>query len=240
MRSAPRNELVTIMTTEPPLTLREVALLLGKIVRLPNGKPDVRRLLALLKAEELNAGFEYPGIRMYWIRIPKSYWAGVNSRKFGVLWFRTDDPRTGTYQVRIADFADEFFQVVSQEAAGTDAVLEEMKKALSAARRRYEVVITNVEWTKYLERNQIPTSALQKRSYAGRPPKDVWHQLAPIIAAQVITLDKQILDSRDYSSIAKSVYALANEEGIKGLPIVDTIKDVISKAFAQAEKLSRL
>jgi hypothetical protein len=56
----------------------------------------------------------------------------------------------------------------------------------------------------------------------------------------VITLDKQILDSRDYSSIAKSVYALASEEGIKGLPIVDTIKDVISKAFAQAEKLSRL
>ena len=228
------------MTTEPPLTLREVALLLGKIVHLPNHKPDVHRLLALLKAEELKAGFEYPGIKVYWIRIPKSYWAAVSSRKFRVLWYKTDDRRTGTYQVRIADFAGEFVQVVSQETTGTDAVLAEMKQALLAARQRYEVVITNEEWTKYLERNQIPASALQKRSYAGRPPKDLWRQLAPIIAAHMMTFDKELLDSRDYSAIATSVYTLASKEGINGLPDVDRIKDVISKAFAQAEKLSRL
>jgi hypothetical protein len=71
----------------------------------------VQRLLALLKAEELKAGFEYPGIKVYWIQIPKSHWAGVNSRKFGVLWLKTNDPRTGTYLVRIADFADDVFQV---------------------------------------------------------------------------------------------------------------------------------
>jgi hypothetical protein len=227
------------MTTEPPLTLREVALQLGKIDRLPNGKPDVHRLLALLKAEELKAGFEYPGIKVYWIRIPKSYWAGVNSRKFGVLWYKADYPKSGTYQVQITDFAGEFDQVVSQETTGTDAVLAEMKNALFAARRRYEVVITNEEWTKYLERHQIPASALQKRSYAGRPPKDLWRQLAPIIASRMMTLDKQLLDSRDYSSIARSVCTLGNEEGIERLPGVDEIKDVISKAFAQAEKLSR-
>jgi hypothetical protein len=112
-----------------------------------------------------------------------------------------------------------------------------MKKALSAARRRYEVLITNEEWSKYLERHQIPASALQKRSYAGR---DLWHQLAPIIAAQMMILGKQPSDSRDYAFIATSVYALASEEGIKGLPVVDKIIEVISKAFARAEKFSRL
>jgi hypothetical protein len=228
------------MTTELTLTLREVALLLGKIGRLSRGKPDVPRLLALLKAEALKAGFVFPGTQEYWIPITKSYWAGVDSRKFGVLRYKADNPRTGTYQVRITDFVDEYLQMVSQETMETNALLEEMKKALSAAQRRFEVVITNEEWTKYLEQNQIPTSALQKKSYAGRPPKDVWRQLVPIIAAHMMTLDKRAGKPPDHLAIATSIHALASKEGsINSLPAVDAIRDVISKAFAQAEKLPR-
>jgi hypothetical protein len=233
------------MTTEPPLTLREVVHRMHSILRLPSKATAVPRLLGLLKAGELQAGFEFPGTRVYWIPIPTSYWTAVSSYKFGSLRFvRGDKIRIGTYQVRIGGFADEYTRVVSQEIhekppESITAVLNELKHGLSGAQRQYEVAITNEEWTKYLERNQITASALDNRSPAGRREKTSWHHLLPIIAAYLMTLDKRSGESRDYLYIATSVRELASKEGIIDLPAVDTIKDVISKAFAQAEKLSR-
>ena len=123
------------MTTEPPLPLRQVALLLGNIQRLPNSRHDVSGLLRLLKAGELKAGFEFPGTRVFWIPISTSYWTGVSSDKFRALRYQSGDKlKQGTYKVRISDFVDEYIQVVSPEiTVAIPAVLDELRKALSAA-----------------------------------------------------------------------------------------------------------
>jgi hypothetical protein len=127
------------MTTEPPLPLRQVALLLGNIQQLPRNQSDVSGLLRLLKAGELKAGFEFPGTRVFWIPISTRYWTGVSSDKFRALRYQSDDKlKKGTYKVLISDFVDEYIQVVSP--VSIPAVLDELRKALSAARQSFEVV----------------------------------------------------------------------------------------------------
>jgi hypothetical protein len=233
------------MTNEPPLTLREVALQLAKILRLSRRKSAVPRLLGLLKVGELKAGFEFPGTRVYWIPIPTSYWTGISSHKFGTLRsVAGDNFKIGTYQVWISDFVDEYIQVVSQEIFGVtpgsnNAVLDELKKALSAAQQPYEVGITNEEWTKYLARNQIPDPALQQSLSSGRPEKTSWHHLVPIIAAYMMTLDKSPQEPRNHLHIGAKVHELASKDGIPDLPSVDTIRDIISKVFTRAKELSK-
>jgi hypothetical protein len=152
-----------------------------------------------------------------------------------------DKRRTGTYEVRISEFADEYIQAASQQMAEmtSASMLNEFKKALSAAQQRYEVGIVAQEWMNYLERHEIREPAVQKRPSAGRHPKTSWHHLAPIIAAYMMTLDKRPGDSRDHDSLAKMILQLAKEEGIADLPAPDTLADVISKTFAKARELSK-
>ena len=183
------------MATEPNLTLREVVRRLSRIRGLPKRKRAIADLLGLLRAGELSAGFEFPASSVVWIPIPKQYWVGVSSQKFRSLRYSPDDDRdTGTYEVRITAFIEEYIDVISQKikATATDQVaasLEELQKALSASNRRYEVAITAAEWTKYLEIHQIQEPVLHETR--GRHPKTSWHHLAPIIAAYMMTLEKR-------------------------------------------------
>jgi hypothetical protein len=229
------------MIAEPNLPLREVAKRLAQIRGLPKGKTAVSALLGLLKTGELKAGFEFPGTSVLWISIPTSYWTAVSSNMFRSLQYVAGDKRrTGTYEVRISEFADEYMQAVSQQMAETTStsMLNEFKKALSAAQQRYEVGITAQEWMNYLERHQIREPAVQKRSSGGRHPKTSWHHLTPIIAAYMMTLDKRPSESLDHDSIAKMILQLAKEEDIPDLPAPDTLSDVIAKIFSRVKRLS--
>jgi len=54
-----------------------------------------------------------------WIPIPASFWTGVSSHKFGSLrYVQGDKHKTGTYEVRISDFIEEYIQVVSLQFQG--------------------------------------------------------------------------------------------------------------------------
>jgi hypothetical protein len=204
----------------------------------------VPELLRLLKGGELKAGFEFPGTKVFWIPIPTSYWTGVSSHKFGSLQHvQGDKHKKGTYEVRICDFVEEYIQVVSQQLQGmasdsTATVYGELRKALSAAQKPYEVAVTGEEWAKYLERHQISDYEVPQKSPAGRREKTSWSHLAPIIAAYMMTLDKRPGQSRDQQSIAANVLELARKDGILDLPAVDTVRDAIAKAFVRAEQLS--
>jgi len=227
------------MTAEPPLPLRQVALLLGNIHQLPKNQSDVFGLLRLLKAGELKAGFEFPGTRVFWIPISTSYWTRVSSDKFRALQYKSGDRlKKGTYKVPISDFVDEYIQVVSPEiTVSIPAALDELRKALSAARQSFEVAITHEEWTKYLKQHQISDSALRRRPSSGRSEKSSWHHLLPIIAGFLMTEKNPEQLSRDY--IAAKVRELANKDGITDLPSVATIRDIISKTFKRASEFRR-
>jgi hypothetical protein len=234
------------MPTESPITLRDVVGHLHQILRLPRKKSAITKLLGLLQAGDLKAGFQFPGGKVYWIPIPTSYWAGVSSHKFRTLrYVPGDENRTGTYEVRIGNFVDDYIQAVSQEisettTATTSTLLDELKKALPAAQKRYEVAITHEEWTKYLSQHEISSSMLQQRSPAGNREKSGWHHLVPIIASYMMTLNDRPDESRDRKAIAGMVLQIAKLENISyDLPSVPTLADTISKVFTRFEQLSK-
>jgi hypothetical protein len=238
------------MAAESTIVLREIAHRLGNIRRLPSGKSAVPELLRLLKSGELNAGFAFPARSVHWISIPTSYWTGVTSQEFRSLQFvQGDKHKTGTYTVRISQFADEYVRVVSQQFENDGAsgatrakitlILDELKTALSVSQRSYEVALIEQEWTDYLQRHSISESSLQQKPSAGRREKTSWHHLVPIIAGYMMTLDKRPQESRDHFFIGTKILELAEKAGIPDLPSADTIRDVISKVFASAGEFSK-
>jgi hypothetical protein len=237
----------TTMSAGSILTLREVAKRLAQIRRLPSGKIAVPELLRLLRSGELKAGFEFPGTTVRWIPIPTSYWTAVSSAKFGSLrYIEGDKKKTGTYEVRIYDFVDEYMEVLSHNQQGTtsdttaEMLRDELKKALCAAPRPYEVGITAEEWTAYLKRNQLSDAEPSQRSVAGRREKTSWSHLAPIIAGcMMIQYKRYSGSSSDQLAIATAIIEIAHKEEVPDLPAPDTLRDVISKAFARAEALSK-
>ena len=106
------------MTAERIIALREVAIRLARIRRLRAGKIPVPALLGLLKSGELNAGFQFPGATVTWIPIPTSYWTGISTHKFRSLQYKAGDKhKKGTYEVKIAEFIDEYLQIKAQSSS---------------------------------------------------------------------------------------------------------------------------
>ena len=225
---------------EPALSLREVLLRLTLIDRLPKNKVSIDKLFGLLKAGQLNAGFYFPATKIIWISIPQEYWTGLPKAKFRSLRYLSDESKSGTYEVSISDFIDQYMAAVSQliDSAPSDRgarALEELEYALSASQKRYEVAVRAQDWKNYLERNKIAEPAV--RETRGRRPKESWHHLAPIIAGYMMTLDNRTNESRDHDSIAKMILQLAKKDNIPDLPAVETLADVVSKAFDEAKEL---
>jgi hypothetical protein len=87
------------MNAQPTITLRDVG---RRLARLPSSKTGGiadGKLLGLLKAGELKAGFYFPGPYLSWIPISPSYWAGISSDQFTSI--RRSDKKNlrGTFKV---------------------------------------------------------------------------------------------------------------------------------------------
>ena len=68
--------------------------------------------------------------------------------KFRSLYYDVDnEQKSGTFKVRIGQFAGEYLKALSQSRMGKDiaTIQEEFQKALETGPRSYEVVITNDE-----------------------------------------------------------------------------------------------
>jgi hypothetical protein len=100
------------MTNQRTLTLRAVALELGKSQAPNNSKIADGKLLGLLKSGELTAGFEFPGLVTRWVPIPATYWMRITSDKFRGIRRGGNSRADGTYKVRVSSFVDEYFQLV--------------------------------------------------------------------------------------------------------------------------------
>jgi hypothetical protein len=227
---------------DPALSLRDVLKRLARIDRLPKKKTSVDKLLSLLRAGQIKAGFYFPASKLIWILIPQEYWVGLPKKRVQSLRYSSEESGSGTYEVRITDFVDQYMDAVLQliDSAASDqgaGVVGELKRALSSSQKRFEVAVRVQDWKDYLERNNIAEPAL--RETRGRHQKEGWRDLASIIAAYMMTLEKRPKDSRDHDSIARMILQLAEGEKISDLPASDTLADLIAKTFIRAKNLSK-
>jgi hypothetical protein len=219
------------------ITLRDVAIRLGKIKQPTTKAIADTQLLSLLKSGELKAGFDFPGRTKHWISIQPDYWLKIDSSKFRSI--RRNEG--ATFKVSIRDFADEYSQLIFAESeiqnratASNVSLKDEFRIGLQAAARKYEVVVQAGEWEDYLKRHQLREPVLiAQKGKGGRNPKAAWRELAEIIPAYLLACQAERLQPPRYETAADEIFKIAIDKGIdaNSLPQPSTLKDVISRIF---------
>jgi hypothetical protein len=217
------------------ITLRELALRLEKIERPKSKAIADGKLLGLLKAGELKAGFHFRGRTVRWVPIEPDYWRTVSSSRFRSI--RREGGRV--YKVNISPFANTYIESLTEikEQKNKDSqieLLDEFKATLSAASRKYEVVVNVEEWERYLRTHSLaePSGAIGR---GGRHPLAAWRKLVPIIPAYLLAYQEKYHQPVNYEQAGKQIHTYAKNKGridAASLPSPDTIKDVISEIYA--------
>jgi hypothetical protein len=232
------------MDAPPTITLRDVALRLARLPKSGTGKIADSKLLGLLKAGELKAGFHFPGPFTSWILISPSYWAGISSDEFRSIRISAKNRnRNGTFKVRLSQVANECVDVIFQhlniEKDGKDdAVWREVKATLAAASRRYEVCIPEQDWEDYLQRHHLEEPAPDTKGKAGRRQKEGWRHLCVLVGAYLIKHRRMTTEQPKFEEAARQIHKIGKDEAIPGLPAWPTIKGAISEIYAKADTLS--
>jgi hypothetical protein len=230
------------MDVRRTVPLRIIARRLPKVLN-RRARTATGDLLSLLRSGELKAGFDFPGRVKRWISIPASYWAGIGSDQFRTLHYEKGNKhKPGTFKVRISQFADEFVQAVSSDLENgsreTASLLDELKGALSAASRRYEVVITEQEWKSYLQKHNL-SEPPDLNPKAGRHQLPAWRDIAIVIGAYLIkhhATEKE--KPLKIEEAAKKIHDIAKNKEISGMPAWTTIKDILSQMRSTSDTLS--
>jgi hypothetical protein len=195
-------------------------------------------LLSLLKAGTIEAGFQFPGSTVWWIKIPARYWTTISNDKFGVIRRSPKKPKSGAFKIRLGRFADEITAQIGQQREGQSApASEEWKAVLKATTRLYEVEIIEREWANYLATCAAPLP-LEIRSKSGRHAKTAWRDLCVIIGAYILKHCEITEEKIKINEASIKIHEIAKDEGIADLPAASTIRDRLSQIFLKAETLS--
>lgn len=227
-----------IVTVEQTIPLRDIGRRLAQLQR-SRDKVASDELLSLLKSGEITAGFRFTGRTIFWIKIPVHYWVPVRSDKFRVIRYSSKKKNSGTFKVRLGQFAEDIVaQVNEQLEKKKSEASEEWKAVLKATTHTYEVEITEREWADYLNRNNLTEPGPEIKSKSGRNQKKGWRDLSIIISAYIIKHYETMKEEIKAEEASKKIHEIAKAGNIIDLPSASTIKDELSKIRAKAETLS--
>ena len=230
------------MDAQPTIPLREVALRLARLPKSGTGKIANGKLLGLLQAGDLQAGFHFPGKLASWIPISRTYWASVSSDRFRSIRRSEKDKLSGTFKVRLSDVADEYVEVTSQrleidQRGSTDNIWHEIKATLAVASHRFEVLIREQDWDDYLKKHDLEEPTRVGKSKGGRHPKEGWRELCVLMGAYIAKHHRTTKEAPKIEEASRQIHKIAEDEGISGLPAWPTIKGVLSEIYSKADNI---
>jgi len=221
---------------EIAISLREAAIRLAR-----GSKPsDPRTLLSLLKADQIKAGFQFPaGEVPLRVNIPMEFWSTVDSARFTTaLKVVSDKPSSGAYKVRLADFAKEIGDLMSQKQSDSP---KQWVAAFGATRHQYEVDILDGEWRRFSEEHPeyFALAPQAPGSTRGNKQKKGWRDLAVIIAVHMVKLYQEPSKHRaKIDQVKNDIYEIAKTAKINDLPKPDAIGRVVSEIVNKIEAIS--
>ena len=220
-------------TDKPGISLRDVVALLN-----PGSKTrEYSKLLGLLKAGQIKAGFRFPAFGSFWLEIPTAYWSNVDSATFRLkLRLDSDRPSSGTFRVKLADFAEQIGEVVAQRSKPGNS--KHLAEVLAATERQYEVEILEEEWARFLEANPSHLPPPPQKSTRGRQQLESWRDLCVYIGAYIMKHHKKTQERMKLVEASKRIHEIAKSEKIHGLPAAGTIERALSEIIAKAEEIS--
>ncbi|MGB7102406.1 MAG: hypothetical protein WBD95_27035 [Xanthobacteraceae bacterium] len=218
--------------TKPGISLRDVAARLNP----GSNKRDYSKLLSLLKAGQIKAGFRFPAFGSLWIEIRTAYWSGVDSAEFRTsLRFDKGRPSSGAFSVSLAVFAEQICDVLAQRSE--PANWKHMAELLAATGKRYEVEILEEEWARFLEVNPSYLPAPRQKSRRGRYELESWRDLCIYIGAYIIKHHQKKTSPRiKLVEASETIHKITENEGIRGA--ASTIERALSEIVAKAEVIS--
>jgi hypothetical protein len=226
------------VTVEQTITLRDVARRLAPL-RHSRDKVASDELLDLLKSGEITAGFRFPGCTILWIKIPVIYWVPFSSNKFRIIRHSSKKKNSGVLTVQLGEFAEDIVNQLNAQLENKKTKdLDEWKALLKATTLSYEVEITVSEWANYLNRHNLTEPDPEIKSKSGRHEKTGWRALSVIIGAYIIKHYQETHEHIKIEEASKKIYKLAEADKIPDLPAAPTIKEMLSKIHARAEKIS--
>jgi hypothetical protein len=231
------------MDAQPTIPLRDVALRLARLPKSGTGKIADGKLLGLLQAGDLQAGFYFPGELASWIPISPIYWAGVSTDKFRSIRLSKKNSLPGTFKVRLSDVADEYVRVMSKrpeinQRGSPETIWREIKATLAAASRRFEVLIREQDWEDYLNKHNLEEPFPVGKRKGGRPQKQGWRELCVLVGAYLIKHRTMTKEDPKIEESARQIHKIAKDEGIPGLPAWPTIKAALSDIYSKADNIS--
>jgi hypothetical protein len=159
----------------------------------------------------------------------------VGHEKFRVIRRSSEDRRSGTFKVRVGDFADVVAVAVLERAGEKPTEFSaELKSILSATKRSYDVEIVESEWQAYRQAHPTP----DPKRKAGRHQKEGWRDLCVIIGAYLMKHLEKTAEPLKVEHAADAIFGIGKTENIKDLPAAGTIKDVLSAIKAKLADIS--
>jgi hypothetical protein len=216
---------------EETMILRDAA---RRLARARNQKAkgiESSKLLSLLRSGELKAGFYILGGAV-WIEIPLTYWLGIGSSKFRRIG-RTDDPKSGAYNIRANEFPDQVARIICNEVGGneqtsgrsqTNPSRERIATVIAAAARSCEVTVKTKDFSDYLQRHSFKENISTPN--VGRRRKEGWRDICSYMAAYMVAYYQEGLTA-EHS--AEEIVDIAKANGVENLPSADTLKVQVSK-----------
>lgn len=217
-------------TDKPGISLRDVVARLNP----DSNTREYSKLLGLLKVGQIKAGFRFPAFGSLWIEIPKTFWSSVDSAKFRTLRLNKDNPSSGTFRVRLADFAEQISEVVAQRSEPEKHFAE----VLAATEQRYEVEILEEEWARFSVASPSSLPPPPRKSKPGRQELESWRDLCVYIGGYIMKHHKKTSERMKLVEASKKIHEIAKSDKIRGLPAAGTIERVLSDIVAKAEEIS--
>jgi hypothetical protein len=213
---------------EETITLRDAAQRLARIRR-PKGRGiESGRLLSLLRSGELKAGFYFLGGTV-WIGIPLAHWQGIDRNKFRIG-RKPDDPKSGTYQVKANEFAEEVARILwNNEQTGPSR--EAVTAVIKETTKRYEVAVKTEDFQQHLLKHELDEN--KTTTNVGRRRKESWRELCSYMAAYFAAHQRdREAEPLKIDQAKTDIIKIAKDNHVPDLPDEDTIKEQISKAIA--------
>lgn len=202
--------------------LREAALVLAE-PRPKDAKPktDVDGLLNLLQADILVAGVFW---KSRWIRLSRQYWTALSVEKLSSLKINSQKDTNGVYEIRVANFANDFFaDLDSRYGSDKDAISADLKLAILSPSKKMEVRLEKQSWQKYIDNRPEPVATSSAR---GRRRMDSWREMVPFVGAYYSVIGNGGKRIKVKAAAAEIVRA-AREASVEA-PAASTLEEILA------------
>jgi hypothetical protein len=223
-------------TADEVLSLREAARQLARLAPSKKGEKIAdAKLLQLLKAGKVRAGFHAPGITPIWVQVPSGYWLTISSATFKKIRVQQSSGRKGEFKVRLKSFPSEYAAARSTASAGAPSAADLLLEFLQHEDDFFEITLPLREWEDHKKLLPEPLAEFVQdnasKEKTGRSELASWKNVNAILAVYLLKRNIRSSDDESCDSIATSVLDIAARMNVIRPPSHPTLEKEVGRVL---------